>query len=96
MVVTWSKKAQFELRKAYDYIFQDSPKNALKVTTEIVNTTLELPKHPEKFPPDKYKKSNDGSWRAFEQYHYRISYRIVKDQIRIVRMRHTSRSPLKY
>jgi len=31
------------------------------------------------FPPDKFKKNNDGTWRAFEKYHYRISYRITAD-----------------
>jgi len=29
-------------------------------------------------------------------FHYRISYRILEDQIRVVRMRHTSQSPHGY
>lgn len=87
MVTVWSKRARTELKKAYEYIREDSPQNAI---------TLHLPKHPEKFPPDKFKKGNDNTWRAFEIYHYRISYRIMPDQIRIVRMRHTRRSPLSY
>jgi plasmid stabilization system protein ParE len=96
MVTVWSKGARMELRKAYEYILQDSPQNAAKVRDEIIDLTLDLPKHPEKHAPDKFKKNNDGTWRAFEIYHYRISYRIMTDEIRIVRMRHTSRSPLKY
>lgn len=96
MVTVWSKRAQSELRKAYEYILQDSPKNAAKVRDEIIDMTLNLPNHPEKFPPDKFKNANNGNWRAFEIYHYRISYRVMPDEIRIIRMRHTSRSPLLY
>jgi plasmid stabilization system protein ParE len=96
MVTVWSERAKAELRKAYEYILQDSPQNAAKVRDGIIDLTLDLPKHPEKHPPDKFKKNNDGNWRAFEIYHYRISYRVMPNEIRIVRMRHTSRSPLKY
>ena len=39
---------------------------------------------------------NDGSWRAFEKYRFRISYRVMEKEIRIVRFRHTSRTPLNY
>ena len=56
----------------------------------------QLPAQPEMFPADKFKKNNDGSWRAFEKFHYRISYLITPDEIRIIRMRHTSRTPLQY
>jgi plasmid stabilization system protein ParE len=49
-----------------------------------------------KYPSDKFRKDNDGTWRAFEKYHYRISYRVLEGEIRIVRMRHTSKSPLNY
>jgi len=96
MVTVWSNRAKAALIEAYEYIWVDSPQSAAKVRDEIIDLTLELPKNPEKYPPDKYKKRNDGSWRAFEIYHYRISYRIMPDQIRIIRMRHTRRTPLSY
>ncbi|HVW14648.1 MAG TPA: type II toxin-antitoxin system RelE/ParE family toxin [Mucilaginibacter sp.] len=66
------------------------------VRDTLIDLTIDLSKSPEKYPIDKFKKNNDGSWRAFEKFHYRISYRILKDQIRVVRMRHTSQSPLPY
>lgn len=96
MVVVWSDSAKAELRKAYEYIALDSLQNAKMVRDTLINLTIELPEHPEKYPSDKFKKDNDGTWRAFEKYHYRISYRIFENQIRIVRMRHTSKSPLTY
>jgi len=96
MVTVWTPQAVAELKSAFEYISQDSPQNAQKVTTELTALADKLPENPEMFPPDKYKKNNDGSWRAFEKHHYRISYRITKKDIRIVRMRHTSRTPLDY
>ncbi|MHA4811129.1 type II toxin-antitoxin system RelE/ParE family toxin [Flavitalea flava] len=96
MVTVWTQQAIAELKKAYKYISQDSPQNAKKVIDEIILLTDKLPDQPEIFPPDKLKKNNDGSWRAFEKFRYRISYRITAKDIRIVRMRHTSRTPLQY
>jgi len=96
MVVIWSNSAKAELRKAYEYIALDSPQNAKTVRDTLIDLSIELSQHPEKHPADKFKKGNDGSWRAFEKYHYRITYRILKDQIRIVRMRHTRKSPVNY
>lgn len=96
MVVVWSNSAKAELKKAFDYIALDSLQNAQIVRDTLIDLTLDLHENPEKHPLDKFKKHNDGSWRAFEKYHYRVSYRILENQIRIVRMRHTSMSPLSY
>jgi len=95
-MVIWSKNAKLQLQKAFDYISQDSVQNAEKVRDEIIDLTINLSGQSEIFPLDKYKKNNDGTYRAFEIYHYRISYRIIKDSIHILRMRHTSMSPLFY
>lgn len=96
MVTVWSKRARIELQKAYLYIQLDSPQNAEMVRDEIIDLTIDLCNDPIKHPPDKFKKDNDGTWRAFEKYHYRISYRVTPKEIRIVRFRHTSRSPLSF
>ncbi|MBX3241391.1 MAG: type II toxin-antitoxin system RelE/ParE family toxin [Chitinophagaceae bacterium] len=96
MVTVWASQAAAELKKAFAYIYEDSPKNATKVVTTLLDIADKIAAHPEMFPPDKYKKNNDGSWRAFEKYRYRVSYRITKNTIHIVRMRHTSQSPLYY
>jgi plasmid stabilization system protein ParE len=96
MVTVWSKRAQAQLRKAYEYILLDSVQNAEMVRDDIVDLTIDLANNPEKHPLDKFKKDNNGTWRAFEKHHYRVSYRIMPEQIRIVRLRHTSKSPLKF
>jgi len=96
VAVVWTPRAITELRKAYNYICKDSAQNAKKIVDGLVLLTDQLSLQPEMFPPDKFKKDNDGSWRAFEKYRYRISYRITRREIRIVRLRHTGRSPRQY
>jgi plasmid stabilization system protein ParE len=96
MVITWNYRAKEELKRVYEYILKDSYQNALKVRQDIIDAVLYLVEHSEKYHLDKYKTNNDGTWRAFEMHRYRISYRVKKDQIRIIRIRHTSRSPLLY
>ena len=96
MVTVWSKRARIELQKAYLYIKLDSVQNAEMLRDDLIDLTIDLCNYPTKYPPDKFKKDNDGTWRAFEKRHYRVSYRIMPNEIRIVRLRHTSRSPLKF
>jgi plasmid stabilization system protein ParE len=96
MVTVWTPRAIAELRKAHDYISKDSPQNARMVVDEPTRIADKLPAQPEMFPADKFKKNNDGSWRAFEKFHYRISYLITPEEIRIIRMRHTSTTPVQY
>ena len=94
--VLWSIEAKKQLKDAYEYIREDSLQNAIKVRKEIVESVRNLPQHPEKYNPDKYKYSNDGSYRAFERHRYRISYRVLENEIRILRIRHTSMESLEY
>ena len=48
------------------------------------------------YPPDKYRKNNDGSFRAYELHRYRIAYRVTEKEIIIVRVRHTGMEPKQY
>ncbi len=96
MVIVWAERPKRELQKAYRYISKNSELSAEKFRQDIIRHIQALLQFPEKHPLDKYTPHNDGTWRAFEIHHYRISYRIFKNQIRIVRLRHTSRSPKSY
>ncbi len=96
MVVVWSPNAKAALKNAFSYIAKDSRQNAEKVFSDILYHAEKLAEYPEFYPPDKYKKDNNGSWRAFEIHRFRVSYRIRENQIRIIRLRHTSMSPLQY
>lgn len=97
VVIKWNKQAVQQLLAATEYIKEDSPVNAEKVKNDILDKIEGLIKYPEKFSPDKYKLNNhDFSFRAFEIHHYRISYRFIKNEIRIIRIRHTKMNPKYY
>ena len=94
--VIWPLQAQNQLRKIYDHILPDSYENAEKVKNDILLSTRKLAANPEMYPSDKYRTNNDGSFRAYELFRYRIAYRITEKKIIIVRIRHTSREPKLY
>ncbi|MBL7702026.1 MAG: type II toxin-antitoxin system RelE/ParE family toxin [Ferruginibacter sp.] len=96
LIIKWNKSAINQLIKAVEYIEEDSPQNAEKVRNNILLEISKLTAHPEKYNPDKYHVNNDGSFRAFELHRYRISYRYTKNEIRIIRIRHTKRNPKNY
>ncbi|WP_369427811.1 type II toxin-antitoxin system RelE/ParE family toxin [Membranihabitans maritimus] len=52
--------------------------------------------HPGKYPPDKFKTDNDGSYRAFEKFSYRVAYKIKEKEIAILRIRHVKQEPKEY
>ncbi|HEY5370199.1 MAG TPA: type II toxin-antitoxin system RelE/ParE family toxin [Hanamia sp.] len=94
--VTIDNEAKKSLRDAYAYIRKDSVQNADKVKETILVSIKELIKNPELHNPDKYRIGNDGSYRAYEIYKYRITYYSSSTEIRVIRIRHTKMNPLKY
>jgi plasmid stabilization system protein ParE len=94
--VVWTKRSQIHLAQLFEYIKKDSPRNASKVLNDITASVFKASKNPERYPPDKYKIDNDGSFRAFEIHRYRIVYRFSQNVIRVLRVRHTSMEPLPY
>lgn len=95
--VIWDEEAVKYLKQAIRYIKKNSPKNADKVKKDILKSIKVLTNQPEKqYALDKYRFSNDGNYRAFELHHFRISYYIADEYIRIVRIRHTAMEPRNY
>ncbi|MBA2499966.1 MAG: type II toxin-antitoxin system RelE/ParE family toxin [Chitinophagaceae bacterium] len=82
--IKWNNRTISQLNEAIEYIEIDSPVNAEKLKKDILLTIDGLLQHPEKYNPDKYKAKNDGSFRAFELHHYRVSYRYKGTEIRII------------
>ena len=85
-----------QVKNIYEYILEQSAQNARKVVNEIADATEKLTTGPERFGVDKYNKDNDGSYRYFELYCYRIAFRIYQTRIRILRVRSTDQEPLEY
>lgn len=94
--VIWNAIARKQLKHIYKYIEKESLQNAKNVIIEIIDATEKLDKNPERFALDKYKNKNDGSYRYFEIYKYRIAFRIYKTKVRILRVRSTHQEPLEY
>jgi plasmid stabilization system protein ParE len=94
--LVWTKRSSNQMAAVYKYISEDSPKNALKVINDIVSAVEKAIRNPGFYPPDKYKKNNNGSYRALEKHHYRIVYRFSKNVIRVLRVRHTKMEPKQY
>lgn len=94
--LVWTKRSQQNMTAAYNYISNNSPQNAKKVINNILIATEKAIVNPEFYAPDKYKAGNDGSYRAFEKHGYRIVYRVTKNNIRVLRVRHTKMEPKMY
>lgn len=94
--ISWSKTAVKQFESAIGHIAADSITNAEKVSADVVKELNKTLQNPEFFNADKYKMNNDGSYRAFEKHRYRIAYRFIDNEIRVLRVRHTSREPKTY
>ena len=94
--IDWSRPALLQFNKAILHIAADSIQNAENVRADILDKIEGILASPERYPPDKYKLANDGSFRAFELHRLRVAYYVGSDVIRILRVRHTSREPQGY
>lgn len=95
--IKWNKAALKQLDNIYEFIKKDSIKDANKVEEKILQKIEQLPSNPTIYSPDRYKRNNiNNSYRAFTVYRFRISYYVKKSEIIIIRIRHTSMSPLMY
>ena len=92
MAIKWNKAAVQQLLDAIRFIEENEFHSyAEELEGDILSRIRNLTQNPTIYPLDKYRRNNDGSYHAFEVDQYRISYRNKKDEIRILRIRHTSR-----
>ncbi len=94
--IVWTKRAQLHIREVFDYISLDSPNSAIRVIEDITIAIRNAVEQPKIYAADRFKLNNDGSYRSFEKHNYRIVYRVEKNVIRILLIRHTSRMPHQY
>jgi plasmid stabilization system protein ParE len=88
--ISWSKESIQQIVSAIEYIRQDSDKNADSIYDKIILRLIKVANNPGMCPPDRYKRRNNGKFRAFTIFRYRVSYRIEDEGIRILRIRHSS------
>lgn len=94
--ISWDKQALDYFREFISYIREESPQNADKVKKEILEKISELSDRPEIHNPDKFKRNNNGNYRAFELHRLRVGYLVKDDEIIIARIRNTRQEPLDY
>jgi len=93
--IIWSKTAQNQLEKIYFYLLKESKSDRIsnKIIDKVYNSVSILSANWEIYELDEMKISNNGNYRAFEIYSYRISYKIMPAAIHVLRVRHISRNP---
>ena len=91
--IKWYVSARKQYLDALEYIRNDTEQNAEKFYEKLYLKLEVVSRNPESCAPDKFKVTNDGSYRAFNLYKYRISYRVKGNEIRILRFRHSSMKP---
>ena len=85
--------AKESLREIVEYIKKDSPSAALKVRKKLIDTAKSLKELPERFSSEVYLMDKPGNYRSVAQWHYKIIYKILDDEVLVLRFMHTSRDP---
>ena len=93
--IIWSSDALEHLEDIHFYILFESKSIdvADRIVDKIFDSTQILKTNSEIFELDDQKKLNNGTFRAYFIYDYKITYQDSVDAIYILRVRHTSRKP---
>lgn len=85
--------AKESLRDIIEYIKRDSPSAAIKVRKKLIETVKSLKELPKRYSSEVYLKDKPGNYRSVTQWHYKIIYKVLDDEVLILRFMHTSRDP---
>jgi len=91
--IEWSGTAFHDFISILNYIKSESPTNAKRVKTRIINIIISVSLTPKMFREDELKDNNDGSYRVFNKDNIRVSYKIETKKIFITRVTHSSKEP---
>ena len=96
--IIWDRKALDHFKDILSYLEKQS-QQAPKIVKDAILSRLNVIKtNPLIAELDKLKDVPNKDFRAFVVYSYRVTYQIKSDtkEIRVLRIRHTSREPLGY
>ena len=96
IAIEWHLDASNQFQEILEYLFSESQNAGNIVGNSILDTIENLAFYPDAHPKDRFKKNNNGNYRACVVYNYRISYYVEIKTIFILRIRHTSREPIEY
>lgn len=96
--ISWDRKALDNLKEILTHLAKQSEQAPRIVKSAILSRLDVIKTNPLICELDKLKDAHQKDFRAFVVYSYRITYQIKIDnkEIRILRVRHTSREPLGY
>lgn len=96
--VVWDVIAFEQFRDILIYLEEQSVQAPKIVKKGILERIKVIKKNPHTCEPDKLRSPISEEFRAFIVFSYRVTYQIDFEsrQIRILRVRHTSREPLGY
>ena len=94
--IVWSKNAATEYYEILEFLKEKAPQALPIVGNALLDTIEDLALQFNNHPADRFKKNNNGAYKAAVVYSYRISYQVTEATINILRIRHTSREPLNY
>ena len=96
--IIWSIEALNQVEDIHFYILFDS--KSIRIADKVVETIFDsvgiLETSHEIYELDAQKNDNDGSFRAYYVFNYKVSYRIIDNEIQILRVRHTSQDIKKF
>lgn len=84
------------MSQALRWVSEESIQGAELVENGIAKKLVQASLNPFRFPADKYKIENKGDFRCFVTHSYRLSFRVKKTEIRVLRIRHVRQKPKNY
>lgn len=96
--LVWDRNAIDDFKDILDFLAKQSEQAPIIVKSAILERLEKIRKNPLICELDKLKEIPNNDLRAIVVFSYRITYQInaSKKEIRILRIRHTSREPLGY
>ena len=96
--VVWDKNALEHFKEILDFLSKQSSQAPKIVKDGVLSRLDDVKKNALIFETDKLKDPSSKEFRAFVIYSYRVTYQIklATKEIRVIRIRHTSREPLGY
>jgi len=91
MDVRWVAKAANDLERISMYLWEDAPASAEWIVLAIYDAAESLAEMPYK---GRVVGEADMRELTLRDIHYRITYRVAKDTVYILRIRHTAQKPL--
>lgn len=97
-IIKWDRVALNHFKEILTYLSEQSTKAPKIVKEGVLSRLDDIKKNPFIFEIDRLKDNPNKEFRAFIIFNYRITYQIKEatKEIRILRIRHTSREPLGY